>query len=201
MVGHVILDLSTAPFLPDDPHDLARKVTPPCIFDPIRNPGAHHEPAGLPAAPHRVPAMWWEGVQHVPDGTCRFAGNAMLPWTSRVLGLEWCGSDRDVLTEDFLVAHDADRPGEAPCGQGLAERFADAVPRISQHDPEGRALRQHTVEFFQCQVALGTVGVKVFRNTGFKAAFWIRCPPFGRNNRMLSGAKMRPSANVSVTSD
>ena len=49
VVGHVILDLSTAPFLPDNLHELARKVTPARIFDSIRDPGA--PPASGPSYP------------------------------------------------------------------------------------------------------------------------------------------------------
>ena len=158
MVGHVIFDLSAAPFLSDNPYEFARKMTPPRILDPIRDLGAYYHP------PLTVCQRCGGTVdRHVPSGTCRSTGNAMLPWTSRVPGLAWWISDRDLLTEDLLVADAADGPSQASCRQGLAEGFADAVPGVSQHDPKGGALCQHTVELFQGQIALGTVGVKVFR--------------------------------------
>ena len=75
----------------------------------------------------------------------------MLPWTSRVPDLVWWISDRDLFTKDLLMADDTDSASQTSRGQGLAERFADAVPGVSQHDPERGALRQHTVEFFQSQ--------------------------------------------------
>ena len=101
-------------------------------------------------------------MQHVPDGTCLFTRDRMLARSPLSLGSGRRVVDGHVLAEHLLVPDDANRPGEAPGGERLTELFADAVPGVSQHNPEGDALRSHAVEFFQGRLALGLAHLQGF---------------------------------------
>lgn len=85
-----------------------------------------------------------------------------------------------MLAEHLLVPHDTHSPGEAAGGERVTELLADAVPGVSQHDPERDTLRAHAVKFFQGEVALGFVRVEALGHTCQVATPWIVRPAPGQ---------------------
>jgi hypothetical protein len=194
--------------LTDEPDLLTGHVLSTAIADAlgrtVGNPHPHRgEPSGEPAlgAPPPAHSLPVGLGQHRLSRERGLIGNVPLARTAAACEGE---DEGNIARVDLLVARNPDSPRQAARAQALAERRAQAVAGISQHDAERDSGDDGSVDLGQRHFGLGPEGAVLMRDAGFVQAGGISSPALGQEqaqadrNRNLTLGQRRRNERLAV---